>query len=99
MHHRAGEREALLPAAGERPGELTKAPIESEERDDLGDPSALARSFEAVDPGIEIHVLGHGQIFVEPEALRHVSDQLFDAIGSLADVDAGHDRGSLRWRE
>ena len=46
--------------------------------------SCAAVSRHAVDVGVEVDVLHHGQVGVEAEALAHVADLLLDRLG-LAD--------------
>src|SRR5690606_167682 len=84
VNEAGGEREALLPSAGECPREL---------RPTLGEPEALERLIHRgaaaghlVDPRDEIEVLRDREILVDAEALRHVPHVPPDLGGLPADV-------------
>ena len=71
-----GEREALLPAAGELPSELVAA---------IGEPHAIhdvlhgpAGVRHLIDARHQIEVLEHREVVVEAEFLRHVADVAAD---------------------
>ena len=49
--------------------------------------AALARH--AVDVGVEIDVLHHGEVRIEAEALAHVADVFLDRLGLAHDMAAG----------
>ena len=52
--------------------------------------SCAAPARHVVDVGVEVEVLHHGQVGVEPETLAHVADLLLDRLGLADDVMAGH---------
>src|SRR5262249_4339136 len=86
VRHAGGERQPLLPAAGERAGQLVLAALEAEALDDrLG---ARRQRPDAVHAADEFEVLAHRQVLVEAEALRHVADAPLDLGGLRADVEA-----------
>ena len=72
VQHAGGERQPLLPAAGQLPGELVAPVGQAHALDDRRD--RLAPVGHLVDPRDEIQVLDDGQVFVEAEPLRHVAD-------------------------
>ena len=84
MQHAGGEREALLPAAGERSGELRGAAAEAQAFDRPVDGGAALRH--AVDAGDEVEVLADREVLPEREALRHVADAPLDLAALLDDV-------------
>src|SRR2546427_3184 len=67
VRRRAGQRQALLPAAAERAGELPPALAEAELGHQLRDPLAPRGAVQAVDGGVEGQVLQHAEIVVQPE--------------------------------
>ena len=79
-----GQRQALLPAARERAGELVLAVGEAQPLERLGHP--LAASVHGVDAGDEVEVLLDAEILVEAEALGHVADLALDRPRLLDDV-------------
>ena len=81
-----GEREALLPAAGELAGELLRAIGETELREGRFDagPDIVHR----VHPRDEAQVLADRQVLPQREALRHVADVALDRLGLAQDVEA-----------
>ena len=78
------EREALLPAAGQRAGELELAALEPQPLD------RLLRSadgiVETIDPRHEFQVLLDREILVQAEPLRHVADAALDLVPLREDV-------------
>ena len=84
MENAGGECEALLPAAGELPGELAAPVGETHARADVL--HRLPRARHLIDVGDEIEVLLHREVLVEAELLRHVSDLAADARGVADDV-------------
>ena len=83
----AGEGEALFPAAGELAGAAVEVGGDGGEGDDIGEAAGVAVGGEAVDSGVEFDVFADGEVFVEAEALGHVTDALADLGGVLADVE------------
>src|SRR6185369_534889 len=81
-----GEREALLPAAGELAGELLLPSRESEPLEARFDARAPVR--DRVHARDEVEVLAEAQVLPEAEALRHVPDAPLDALAVLQDVEA-----------
>ena len=88
MHDAGGEREALLPAAGELAGELRAARGEAEGGEGVADRGA--RVGQAVEAGDEVEVLLDGQVLVERELLGHVADPVLDGPALGAEVVAEH---------
>ena len=84
VHDAGGEREPLLPAAGERAGELVLAARQAEAVERLVD--GLAEVRQRIEPRDELEVLADRQILVEGEALRHVADLALDRLGLALDV-------------
>ena len=73
------ERQALLPAARQRAGQLRLAALQA--RAARWRPRAsLLGIGEAVDAGDELQVLLDGEVLVEAEALRHVADVALDLV-------------------
>ena len=71
-----GQRQALLPAARERPRELALAVGETQPLERFGHP--LPTSVHGVEPGDEAEILLDAEILVEAEALGHVADLALD---------------------
>ena len=84
VQHGGGQRQALLPAARERAGELVRAVGEAEPLQRLGHP--LAPPVQGVEAGDEVEVLPDGEILVEAEALGHVADLALDRPRLVDDV-------------
>src|SRR5207247_745364 len=77
-------RQALLPAAGERAGELVRALRQSQVRERLLDLLvAVGHAIHACD---EAQVLANGEILPERKALRHIADVALDLFGLAHDV-------------
>src|SRR6516165_9138147 len=72
VQYTGGERQPLLPAAGEVPGKLVRAPSEAHSLHDLL--NRLPAVAQLIDAGDEVEVLEHCEIFVEAETLGHVAD-------------------------
>ncbi len=92
MDQGAGQAELLLHPAGEiarqAPFERRQVAEGQQPFDLFGTPS----SRHAVDVGVEVDVLHHGQIGIEAEALAHVADLFLDRLG-LAHRVPPHDPG------
>src|SRR5271170_2960066 len=86
MQHAGGEREALLPAAGELTGELIGPVGKSHARHDTLDRGATI--VHLIDAGDEVEIFEDGQVFVEAEFLRHVADVAADQRRLADDVEA-----------
>ena len=86
----AGEAEFLFHAAGEIARQAApKRRQVAEGQQPLGLlPPPAARHV--VDVGVEVEVLHHGQVGVQPETLAHVADVFLDRLGLADDVPAGH---------
>ena len=88
VHDAGGERQPLLPAAGQRAGELVaprrQAKLLERAVDMLGD------RLQLVEPRHEFQVLGDRQILVERELLRHVADFALDLQALGPDIVAEH---------
>ena len=94
MRQRAGaEREPLLPAAGQQPGDLVLAAGETEMLDHLA--RRIDRLRQAIDARDKLQVLLHRKVLVEAEALRHIADLALDLLGLGADVVAETSAGAL----
>src|SRR5581483_1830304 len=85
VQRRAGQRQPLLPAAGEGAGQLVAAVLQPQRLDRSLD--ALAAAVERVDAGDEGEVLLDRQVLVEREALGHVAGAALDLVGLAADVE------------
>ena len=98
MRQGAGaERQPLLPAAGQQPGDLVLAAGEAEMLDHLA--RCLGRLRQPVDARDELQVLLHREVLIETEALRHVADLALDLLGLGADVVAQTSAGALVGRQ
>ena len=84
MQDAGGEREPLLPAAGQLPGQLVAAVLEAHALHDRAD--RLASIANLVDAGDEVEVLEDRQVLIEAEALRHVADLAADLDAVADDV-------------
>jgi hypothetical protein len=84
MQHARGKREALLPSAGQRAGELVLARGQAEAVERPVHRGAPVRHL--VDARGEVEVLADGEVFPEREALRHVADVALDRFRLRADV-------------
>ena len=84
MQHAGGEREALLPAARQLPGQLVAAVLEPHALQDR--PNRLASIPHLVDARDEVEVLEHREVLVEAEALRHVADLAANLVRLADDV-------------
>ena len=89
------ESEALLPSAGK----LARAAIHIwlNAGKSLKFACALGGSIarQAIDAGVEIHVLSDGEVFVQAELLRHVADVASNLGSILANVHAENAAGAL----
>src|SRR5256712_2777060 len=94
VQQRAAEREPLLPAARELAPELVQSPVQFEKRDHLGTTGGPCGLRQAVDPTVEVEVLGYGEAFVQPELLGHIAHALLDLFGRNRHVDPRHQSGS-----
>src|SRR6266516_4213717 len=92
VDQRARQREPLLPAPGELPGELAETVPQREQGDDLAEPRPRRAPAQAIDARVEIEILGDRQVFVHPDLLSHVADPLLDLLGRDRDVDSGDQR-------
>jgi hypothetical protein len=72
MQHAGGERQPLLPAAGQMRGKLLGVFGKLHAHDDLANGIARIRHF--IDAGHQLEILTNGEILVIAEALRHVPD-------------------------
>src|ERR1051325_4760972 len=88
VHERGGEREALLPSAGERAGEAVAVRADVREVDRPLDALAALGAFQPVDGAEELEVLEHGEVAVERERLRDVADVAAHLLAFLFDVEA-----------
>ena len=74
MHQGAGEPELLLHAARQPPGPALGEREESRHVHELGVAGGAVPLPYALQIGVEVQVLPHAEVFVEPEALWHVAD-------------------------
>src|SRR5258706_14045762 len=86
MNECGGEREALLPAAGERAGEAVAVRADMGEVDGPVDPFLPLGTFQSVNGTEEVEVLLNGEIAVEGEGLGDVADVLPDELSLFLDV-------------
>ena len=61
--------------------------------------SAALTGGKAIDAGVEIDVLGDGQVLVEAELLRHVTDMAADLRCVFTDIHAENATGAFGWRK
>src|SRR5262245_13613834 len=99
MHEGSREREPLLPASRELAGEALPVGVDRGEPD--GPLAALGQlgPLEAVDRREEVEVLENGEVLVEREPLRNVSDAPADLFAVRHHVQAVDPGASLRRRE
>ncbi len=90
VDQRAGQAELLLHAAGEVARQAAFEGRQVAEGQQPLDPLVAALAGHVVDVGVEVEVLHHGQVGVEPEPLAHVADFVLDRLGLADDVMAGH---------
>ncbi len=90
VDQRTGQCETLLPTAGQRAGQLMNATIQRGHLHHRLTARCEPIALESVDPAIELEVLQHGQVGVQAELLRHVSDATFDQLGVVPHVMAQH---------
>ena len=76
-----GERQALLPAARERAGELVRARSARPSRCERSHRPRCARRSSPYMRATKSQVLADRQVFPEREALRHVADVALDRLG------------------
>src|SRR6202521_2993030 len=79
VDHAGRAREPLLPAAGELAGELILTILKAEPRE--GGVDFLPALRDLIDAGDEFQIFADREIFPEAEALGHVADDAFDAVG------------------
>ena len=99
LEQRTCKAQLLLHAAGERARQPAGKGFQVREREQ---PVELLSTFAADDPpkvGIEVQVLLHGQVFVEPKALRHVTGKCVNRIGFFAGIEAGNGDGAVVGRQ
>ena len=84
VQHACGEREALLPAARQLPGELVAASLEAHALEDR--PDRLPSIAHLVDARDEVEILEHREVLVKAEALRHVADLTTNFVRLADDV-------------
>ena len=89
VHHRAGEREALLEAERQVLGVGVQIVLEVERLDHRRDLVALARAAEPIDAGEEFQILPDAEIAIEREFLRHVAEPVARVRRGAAQVEAG----------
>ena len=80
MQQARGERQPLLPAAGQRAGELIRARRQAEMVERLARPSRAHR-FTPYIRAMKSRFSRIVQVFPEREALRHVADFALDRLG------------------
>ncbi len=86
VQHAGGQRQALLPAARQRPGQLIAALRQPEFLRDI--PRRLFQRVDLIHAADEFEILAHRQVFVEAEALRHVAHAPLDLARLAADIEA-----------
>src|SRR5574338_1645002 len=86
----AGKPELLLHPAGEVSGAALLEGRQVAEGQQLLDVLGATGARDLVEIGVEVDVLEHRQVGIEPEALTHVGDALLDRLGFVVNVVAGH---------
>src|SRR5438309_4933160 len=84
MDQAGGERESLLPSAGELTRELTSALGQSELFQAL--PHGLPPILHRIHPRHKIEIFLDAQVFPKAESLRHVADFPFDRFALVDDI-------------
>ena len=92
-----GQRQALLPAARQGPGQLLAPAAQAQLFQRGVDLRAPPRHV--VDAGDEVEVFFDAQVFVQAEFLRHVADLALDLARLAADVEAQASAAALVGRE
>ena len=99
MDQRTGEAELLLHASRE----LVREPaLEGPEAAEVEEPPHSRRALRLghlEEISVEVQILQHGQVPVEPESLGHVGDAALDPLGLLTQRAAGHHRVAGRGPE
>ncbi len=99
VHQRATQRQLLLHSARQLPREaLLERPEIREVVQPLQALGALGLGHR-VEVGVELDVLAHREVVIEPEALRHVGDVLLHALGVPRHAHARHQRVARRGRQ
>src|SRR5687767_9051237 len=99
MHQRARHRQSLPPSAREQ----RRAPIQI--RFQMRDRGQFLAAFlqrfpvQAIKPPVKQKIFVHGQLIVEREFLRHVSDQSLHLLGVAHDVHSRDPRRPMRRRQ
>src|SRR5207245_6751130 len=92
VDQRARHRKSLPPAPRELPRELTEPIAQREEGNDVGQARPRRAPPEAVNPRVEIEILGDRQVLVYADLLSHVADPLLDLLGRDGDVESRDQR-------
>src|SRR6059036_3496169 len=92
VDQRARQRKSLPPAARELPRELAEPIAQREEGNDVGQARPRRAPPQAVNPRVEIEILGDRQVLVYPDLLSHVPDPLLDLLGRDGDVESRDQR-------
>ena len=90
LQHRAGESEFLLHPAGEVSGKAAGEARQIGEGEQTFESRGPGLPDDAAQIRIERQVFEHGQVFVEPEALRHVADGVVERDAVLDGIVAAH---------
>ena len=85
-----GHGQALLPAAGEGPGQRLRLPAQAGALDHLAQARLAPGAGEPVHAGEEAQVLAHGEVLVEREALGHVAGLALNRLRLAREVEAEH---------
>src|SRR5579859_2109953 len=91
MEHRAAEREALLPSAGELSRETRGIRTEPVCVDDLFDAAFQALGGKTINSTVEREIFENRQIVIKTEILGHVADALADFLRTCANVQPFHE--------
>ena len=86
----AGQPEFLFHAAGKLAGGPVGEARKIGHLQQLGKRVAAFLRGNAVKVGIKRQILHHAQIFIQPEALGHVTDAILNLLGRRPDIDAKH---------
>src|SRR5690606_17881357 len=97
VQERAGERDPLADASGQRSGRGAAVLGQAGALDGPVDGAAQLPAEEAIDAAEELEVVIDRKIEIEAELLRHVADRRFDPAGRASDVVTG-DEGAAAAR-
>src|SRR5262245_35802044 len=74
VQHSAAQSQALLRAAGKPAGLAVEIGLETVELHNIGNAARKFAVFQAIDASVEAQVLGHREVVIKTELLRHVAN-------------------------